>query len=174
MDTAAAATAPVPEPAGRIDRPARPGPDRLGRARPGRARRDETGRARRALPGSRHAAVAPERSSLKILILALNSAPDLVGAGKVTGEMADWLAARGHRVEVVAAPPFYPGWRVADGYSPGAYRRDNQGAVGVLRCPTYVPRRPTGARRVLHHLSFAVSSLPAVVGARSRAGRTSC
>lgn len=119
---------------------------------------------------SPQAAVAPERARLTILILALNSAPDLVGAGKVTGEMADWLAARGHRVEVVAAPPFYPGWRVADGYSPGAYRRENQGGVSVLRCPTYVPSRPTGIRRLLHHLSFALSSLPAVVG-RARAAR---
>jgi colanic acid biosynthesis glycosyl transferase WcaI len=123
---------------------------------------DGTGWSERA--GGWHAPAAPARPSLKILILALNSAPDLVGAGKVTGEMASWLAGRGHRVEVIAAPPYYPGWRLADGYSAWAYRRESAGAVSVLRCPTYVPRRPTGLRRVLHHLSFALSSLPATVG----------
>ncbi|MBK1670873.1 colanic acid biosynthesis glycosyltransferase WcaI [Rhodovibrio sodomensis] len=107
---------------------------------------------------------------MKILILALNSAPDLVGAGKATGDMAAWLAARGHRVEVVAAPPFYPGWRVADGGRARGYRRETEARVQTLRCPIYVPGRPTGTRRVLHHLSFALSSLPAVVG-RALAGR---
>jgi len=108
--------------------------------------------------------------ALKILILALNSAPDLVGAGKVTGEMAAWLAARGHRVEVVTAPPYYPGWKIADSYRGTGYRRESAAGVSSLRCPIYVPQRPSGARRLLHHLSFALSSLPAVVG-RALAGR---
>jgi colanic acid biosynthesis glycosyl transferase WcaI len=101
---------------------------------------------------------------LKILILALNSAPDLVGAGRCTGDMASWLAARGHRVEVVAAPPFYPGWRVAAGYRGLGYRREHDGGVVTMRCPLYVPRQPGAGRRVLHQLSFALSSLPVLVG----------
>ena len=122
------------------------------------------------IDGGIRAPEAEHHRPLKILILALNSAPDLVGAGKATGEMAAWLAGRGHRVEVIAAPPYYPGWQVAEGYSAAGYRRELQDRVSVVRCPTYVPRRPTGLRRVLHHLSFAISSLPAVVG-RALAGR---
>ncbi|MFZ2393335.1 MAG: glycosyltransferase [Rhodoferax sp.] len=35
----------------------------------------------------------------------------LYGIGKYTGEMAAWLAARGHQVRVVTAPPYYPDCR---------------------------------------------------------------
>jgi colanic acid biosynthesis glycosyl transferase WcaI len=62
---------------------------------------------------------------LRILIHGLNFAPELVGCGKTTGEMADWLAARGHEVRVVAAPPFNPEWRVAPGFSPWRYSRED-------------------------------------------------
>lgn len=31
-----------------------------------------------------------------------------------SGEMAEWLAAQGHEVRVVTAPPYYPQWRGAD------------------------------------------------------------
>jgi colanic acid biosynthesis glycosyl transferase WcaI len=55
--------------------------------------------------------------SLRVLIHGLNYAPEKVGVGRYTGEMADWLAQRGHDVRVVTAPPYYPEWRTG-GYSP--------------------------------------------------------
>jgi colanic acid biosynthesis glycosyl transferase WcaI len=62
---------------------------------------------------------------LKILIYGINFAPELTGTGKYTGEMAGWLAGHGHEVRVVTAPPYYPGWQVADGYSASRYRRQD-------------------------------------------------
>jgi colanic acid biosynthesis glycosyl transferase WcaI len=62
---------------------------------------------------------------MRILIHGLNFAPELVGCGKTTGEMAEWLAARGHEVRVVTAPPFNPEWRVAPGFSPWRYSRED-------------------------------------------------
>jgi colanic acid biosynthesis glycosyl transferase WcaI len=47
-----------------------------------------------------------ERQCLRILIYGLNYSPELTGIGKYTGEMAAWLAERGHDVRVVAAPPY--------------------------------------------------------------------
>jgi len=47
----------------------------------------------------------------RILIHGLNYAPEPVGAGKYTAEMAEWLAAHGMEVRVVAARPYYPWWR---------------------------------------------------------------
>jgi len=41
----------------------------------------------------------------RILIYAINYAPELTGIGKYTGEMAAWLAAQGHDVRMVTAPP---------------------------------------------------------------------
>jgi colanic acid biosynthesis glycosyl transferase WcaI len=53
---------------------------------------------------------------MKIRLYGLNFAPELTGIGKYTGEMAAWLAARGHEVRVVTAPPYYPAWKVSEGF----------------------------------------------------------
>lgn len=100
---------------------------------------------------------------MKILIHGLNYSPELTGIGKYTGEMAEWLAARGHEVRVVTAPPYYPMWRIGEGYSAGRYRRERHAGIRIYRCPLWVPQRPSGIKRVLHHLSFAVSGLPVVL-----------
>jgi colanic acid biosynthesis glycosyl transferase WcaI len=62
---------------------------------------------------------------MRILIHGLNFSPELVGVGKYTGEMAEWLAARGHDVRAVTAPPFNPEWKVAAGFSPWRYSRED-------------------------------------------------
>lgn len=54
---------------------------------------------------------------LRILIHGINFSPELTGIGKYTGEMAEWLTSRGHEVRVVTAPPYYPHWRVAEGFA---------------------------------------------------------
>jgi colanic acid biosynthesis glycosyl transferase WcaI len=150
---------------------------------------------------------------VRILIYGINFAPELVGTGKSTGEMAEWLAAGGHEVRAITAPPFNPAWQVASGYSAWRYSRESYfpqsagargslelaavataisasqprrlvslyataevpegvtgeaeeglssdaplGGLTVFRCPVWVPRRPSAARRVLHLVSFALSS----------------
>jgi colanic acid biosynthesis glycosyl transferase WcaI len=97
--------------------------------------------------------------SLNILLIGLNTAPEEVGVGRYTGELTAWLAAYGHRVRVVAAPPYYPAWRVAAGYRADRFRWDRAGGAEVLRVPLYVPTRAGGVRHVLHHLSFGCASL---------------
>ncbi|HYL67640.1 MAG TPA: glycosyltransferase WbuB [Candidatus Limnocylindria bacterium] len=104
---------------------------------------------------------------MRILIYGINFSPELTGVGKYTGEMAEWLAARGHSVRVVTAPPHYPHWEVSNDYSPWRYRREQWGSAGrsgstisVLRCPLWVPRAPRGWRRVLHLASFALTTVP--------------
>ena len=42
---------------------------------------------------------------MKILIHGINFHPELIGVGKYTGELAEWLAGRGHNVRVVTAAP---------------------------------------------------------------------
>jgi colanic acid biosynthesis glycosyl transferase WcaI len=165
---------------------------------------------------------------MRILIHCLNFAPELVGCGKTTGEMADWLAGRGPEVRVVTAPPFNPEWKVALGFSPWRYSRSHYvrqsqpqtrvselafaraaarsrgaseagilladppdsmaettivevmtdeatpgeltagevttGGLTVLRCPLWVPLQPSALKRTLHLASFALASLPAMLG----------
>ena len=98
---------------------------------------------------------------LRLLIHGLNYAPEPVGVGKYTAEMAEWLALRGIEVRVVTARPYYPWWRAAPAGESWDWREE-RGGVRVLRCPLYVPSKPGGLRRVPHLASFAAASLPAL------------
>ena len=95
---------------------------------------------------------------MRVLLLGLNFAPELIGVGKYTADFAAWLTERGHEVRVITAPPYYPDWRVGRGYAAWQYRREDIAGAQTLRCPLWVPGEPTAARRILHLLSFAASS----------------
>jgi colanic acid biosynthesis glycosyl transferase WcaI len=97
---------------------------------------------------------------MKMLIYGLNYAPELTGTGKYTAEMAEALAGEGHEVRVVCAPPYYPVWQVAAGYSSCRYGHEVRHGVRIWRAPLWVPSRPSGAKRTIHLASFALSSLP--------------
>ena len=97
---------------------------------------------------------------MKILIYSANFAPEPTGIGKYSGEMAEWLVSQGHEVRVIAAPPYYPNWELAEGYKAPVYRRQTWKGVDVWRAPLWVPRNPGGLKRVLHLLTFGLSSLP--------------
>ncbi len=97
---------------------------------------------------------------MRILIHGINYFPELIGIGRYTGDLAAGLAARGHRVTVLTAPPYYPHWRVQEPYRRRGWLREVIQGVEVLRAPLYVPSRPTGPRRLLHDLSFGVACLP--------------
>lgn len=105
---------------------------------------------------------------MKILIYGINYAPELTGIGKYSAELAEWLAARGHEVSVVTAPPYYPQWRVHDGYRAGRYAKEERRGVTVRRAPLWVPEKPGGAKRLIHLASFALSSLPSLLRAAVR------
>lgn len=100
---------------------------------------------------------------MKILIYSANYAPEPTGIGKYSGEMAEWLAAKGHDVRVVAAPPYYPHWKVDAAYAWPPYQRETLNGVDVWRAPLWVPSKPGGLKRVLHLLSFALTSTPVMV-----------
>jgi colanic acid biosynthesis glycosyl transferase WcaI len=107
---------------------------------------------------------------MKVLIQGIHFTPELIGVGKYSGEMANWLAARGHEVRVVMPPPYYPHWKVNEGYSNTWHKEKGQeqessgaGSLVVYRCPLWVPAKPTGIKRVLHLASFALSSFPVML-----------
>jgi colanic acid biosynthesis glycosyl transferase WcaI len=100
---------------------------------------------------------------LRILLHGINYWPELTGIGKYTGEMAEWLADRGHQVRVVTAPPYYPAWRVRADYPAWKYQVED-GPIKVYRCPLYVPEQPSALSRLAHLLSFTLSSLPVMLG----------
>ena len=101
--------------------------------------------------------------SKRLLVVALNYAPELTGIGKYVGEMTAWLATQNVAIRVVTAPPYYPAWVVQPGYSARWYSREHVAGADAVRCPLWVPRQPRGLTRVLHLVSFALSSFPVVV-----------
>lgn len=98
---------------------------------------------------------------MKVLIVGLNYAPEPIGIGPYTTGLAEWLAANGHDVEVVAGRPYYPQWLVYPGFGGFGWRRTEEAGVGITRCWHYVPHVPGGAKRILHHLTFMLTALPA-------------
>src|ERR1700730_5483501 len=103
------------------------------------------------------------QKQMRILLYSVNFAPEPTGIGKYSGEMAEWLVDQGHSVRVVAAPPYYPMWKVDPAYARPLYRREQWRGVDVWRAPLWVPKVPGGLPRVLHLMSFAFSSFPLMV-----------
>jgi colanic acid biosynthesis glycosyl transferase WcaI len=95
---------------------------------------------------------------MRILLVGINYAPDLIGVAKYNTELCDALASAGHEVRVITAPPYYPAWNIPRAYRSWSFRSETLNGISITRAPIYVPKRPSGAKRLLHHASFAVSS----------------
>jgi len=94
----------------------------------------------------------------RILIIGLNYAPEVIGIGPFTTGMAEGLVQLGHPVEAVVGVPYYPQWRSVPPFG-NRWQRSVEGGVSVVRCPHYIPARPSGPRRIAHLFSFACSAL---------------
>ena len=101
---------------------------------------------------------------MHLAVVGLNYAPEEIGISRYTADVAAWLAARGHDVEVIAGKPYYPQWEVYPAYRGGGWRRAVERGVRVVRCPHYVPAQPGGLKRVIHLASFGLSALVPVLG----------
>jgi colanic acid biosynthesis glycosyl transferase WcaI len=105
---------------------------------------------------------------MRILVVGINYAPDLIGVAKYNTELCEALVSFGHEVRVVTAPPYYPKWSIPQAYKGWRYRFETINGVSITRSPIYVPGKPTGAKRLIHHASFALASLWPVVSASLR------
>ena len=105
--------------------------------------------------------VAPSRA--KILIHGMNFAPEPLGIGRYTGELAAYLAAQGEAVEVITSLPHYPGWRVRSPYRSGRYVVEDRDGIRVVRCPLLLHPSGRGIWRLIAPLTFAVAAAPVVI-----------
>ena len=97
--------------------------------------------------------------NLKILLYGINYAPEPVGIGKYSGELAKWLSDKGHKVRVITAQPYYPRWKIEKEYINRYCIKKNINLM-VWRCPLWIPQKPNGLKRLLHLATFALTSLP--------------
>lgn len=104
-----------------------------------------------------------------ILLIGLNYAPEHTGVAPYTTGIARGLARAGNRVNVITGYPYYPEWRLHEGYRGlrgGLASRQSDGDVGVLRLRHYVPRSSTGWGRIVHEASFAAHAALRSLGSR--------
>ncbi len=93
---------------------------------------------------------------MKIILYSLNFKPEVVGVGKYSGELADYLYSRGHNIKVITAPKYYPEWVIEK----NRFYVEKFADYKIYRCPIYVPKYPNGIKRIFHLLTFSISSLP--------------
>lgn len=96
---------------------------------------------------------------MRVLIMSINYWPEVTGIGAFTTYRAEHLAAAGHDVEVCTTFPYYPDWKVREGYRGKLASSEERNGVRILRSYAYVPSQVTSAKRILHEISFIISSL---------------
>jgi hypothetical protein len=69
----------------------------------------------------------------RILLWSPNYAPELTGIPPLVTDAAEWLAARGHAVDVVTAMPNYPSRRIDPAYRGVLWLSERRVDVGVHR-----------------------------------------
>ncbi|WP_024448510.1 glycosyltransferase family 4 protein [Mycolicibacterium iranicum] len=89
----------------------------------------------------------------RISILSLHYSPDATGIAPYAGAFATGLSAQGHQVTAHVAHPFYPEWKIRNGYGQWKTIEELDG-VAVRRYRHYVPNPPRGLRRLLSEISF--------------------
>lgn len=110
--------------------------------------------------------------SKRILFIGGNFSPEQTGIGKYSGEMIHWLSQEGFNCTVVTTYPYYPQWKVQAPYNKNSfwYKKENVPATGsssgftIIRCPHYVPKSPTGLKRIISDLSFFLTSSFVIFG----------
>lgn len=103
----------------------------------------------------------------RLLLISYNFSPELTGIGKYNGEMIEWLARSGYHCSVLTAYPYYPSWKIQKNYRSKRFFYsteervlDDSGVkIRIMRCPIYVPIKPSGLKRVFLDISFFLTAL---------------
>ena len=110
------------------------------------------------------------KTTKRILFIGYNFSPELTGIGKYSGEMMHWLAKEGYQCTVLTAYPYYPYWQVQEPYRQHRFwykkevtRFDSGGRLNIVRCPMYVPKNPSGLKRMLLDTSFSMMAFLACI-----------
>ena len=91
-----------------------------------------------------------------------NYAPELTGIPPLVTDACEWLAERGHEIEVVTALPNYPERRIHEPYRGTLFVRERRGRVRVSRSWVRVRPQESVADKMLLEVSFAALSAPRV------------
>jgi colanic acid biosynthesis glycosyl transferase WcaI len=103
---------------------------------------------------------------MRILLVCLNYAPEVVGIGPYNTGLSEYLASRGHQVSVLTSFPHYPHWRIDPGYKrKRPFLVEMINGVKVIRSPILLPgTRQNAFRRVLYDSSSSIGALITSMG----------
>ncbi|TYA74123.1 WcaI family glycosyltransferase [Seonamhaeicola marinus] len=91
----------------------------------------------------------------KILIIGINYYPEDSAIGLYSTQKAEYLVSKGFDVSVITGFPYYPQWKISEGYMQKPYFfKEKINGVKVYRSKQYVPNNPTFVKRILHLTSF--------------------
>lgn len=110
----------------------------------------------------------------RILVWSPNYAPELIGIPPLVTEAAEWLAARGHEVDVVTALPNYPERQIFQGHRGRLWRSDAEKGVRVHRSWLRVRPGESFLDKGLYEASFAALSAPRALPRVRRADVVVC
>lgn len=96
---------------------------------------------------------------MKIIIWGINYRPEATGIAPFNAELAEYLLAQGHDVSVVTGFAYYPHWRKVPEDRGRLYAREEIRGVPVYRCAQYVPAKVSTLKRIVHELTFGLTSL---------------
>ena len=119
-------------------------------------------------PANRGARSFPE---IRALIITSNFWPERTGIGQVNTEFARFLTRKGIVVDVVAAHPYYPEWRVYNGYRGRLSVTEQLDAIRIRRSWHYAAPNPGAGSRMLHELTLAAFAVPNLIRALSKPGK---
>jgi colanic acid biosynthesis glycosyl transferase WcaI len=110
----------------------------------------------------------------KILAIGHNYYPELTGIGKYTAEFCNYLVNAGFSVDVITGNPYYPQWKLFEGYKNNRFTKENISGVTVYRTPLFIPENPSGFKRLLQDGFFFIAVLLVVVKLLFRKKKYDC
>ncbi len=110
----------------------------------------------------------------RVLLWSPNYAPEPTGIPPLVTDAADWLAERGHHVDVVTALPNYPERRIYAAYRGILWRTERRGLVNVHRSWLRAAPEKRLSDKALYELTISTFALPNAVRLARRADVIVC
>jgi colanic acid biosynthesis glycosyl transferase WcaI len=99
-----------------------------------------------------------ESKKLRILTWGINYLPEKIGIAPCNAVLCEFLAKSGHEVTMLTSFPYYPAWHKETEDRYRLFASETIDGVRVKRCWHYVPRQANALKRILHELSFVLTS----------------
>jgi len=104
-----------------------------------------------------------------VAIVTTNFWPERTGISQTVGEFAQFLADNGVQVSVATALPYYPEWRIWEGYRGVLWHTDRRERMTIRRSWHFVSPNPSTLTRVLHEVTMSLFGVPRILVAIWRA-----